>query len=121
MANVYSILQSSYLAAGDNIRPSKSRYVNVDPAAFQGKWTGKYANGKAFEFQISNVNGFRATVRYRSGATVSFQQVLIRDNAFRVGDSKFVLVKPGMAQVKTAITDPYTGTVSATTAFANQD
>lgn len=121
MANIFSILQSNYIAAGDNLTASRSRYVNVNPDDYQGKWTGKYPNGKAFEFLVSNVSGFRATVKYQSGSTINYQQVLIKDSSFRVGDTKFILAKSGVAQVRTAVTDAFTGSVSVTTAYAQQN
>ena len=48
MADVMSILSSSYKAAGLTV-PSKTPYVPVDPALYQGDWTGKYADNKSFK------------------------------------------------------------------------
>ncbi len=89
--------------------PSNSKYVAVDPASYEGRWRGKYANGAAFEVTVSNVIGFRAKVKYASGATVKYQDVLIRDNAFRIGDSKFMLAGADKAQIATVATNPVTG------------
>ena len=86
--------------------PSKTPYVPVDPKLYQGKWTGKYANNKSFKISVSNVNGFRAKVQYQSGGTNKFAEVLIKDNAFRIGDTKFMLTKIGTAEIKTVIIDP---------------
>lgn len=119
MADIYSIISSGYSQAGLTI-PSASKYVNVDPAAFEGMWSGKYADGKSFTVSISQVNGFRAKAKYQSGATVKYQDVLIKDNAFRVGDSKFTLTQPGTAQVKTVVTDPASGSTYLDTAYATQ-
>ena len=47
---------------------------------------GKYSTGEEFSFTVSNVNGFRAKVRYQSGSTVKYQDVLIRDASFRIGN-----------------------------------
>jgi hypothetical protein len=65
--------------------------------------------------------------------------VLIKGGSFRIGDSKFTLTTPatpataatadapataakgGTAQVKTAITDPVTGSTSLITGNATQD
>ena len=55
--------------------------------------------------------GYKATVKYQSGATVKYQDVLIKDNAFRIGDSKFTVARAGVAQVKTVITNPANGAV----------
>jgi hypothetical protein len=119
MANIMSILSSSYRAAGLNV-PSNSKYVKVDPASYEGSWSGKYANGKLFSVAISDVSGFRAKVKYQSGGTVQFQDVLIKDNAFRIGDSKFTLMRAGVAQLKTVMTDPATGASTLETAYARQ-
>jgi hypothetical protein len=120
MADLLQIISSNYVAVGSNVSASRSKYVNVDPAAFEGRWSGKYADGKSFAFQVSNVNGFRATAKYESGGTVKYQDVLIRDNSFRIGDSKFTLTKAGVAQIKTVMTSAR-GTQSLETAFAKQN
>ena len=69
---------------------------------------------------ISNVTGFRAKAKYQSGATVKYQDVLIKDNAFRVGDSKFAVTRAGVAQLKTVMTDPGSGAQTLETAYAKQ-
>ncbi len=76
----------------------------VDPALYTGDWTGKYADNKTFKISVSNVTGFRAKVQYQSGSTNKFAEVLIKDNAFRVGDTKFKLTKIGTAEIKNVIT-----------------
>ena len=119
MADIYGILSSNYLAVGMNV-VSGSKYVNVDPASFEGTWNGKYADNSSFSFSISNVTGFRAKVKYQSGSTVQYQDVLIKDNSFRVGDSKFTLARAGVAQVKTVVTSPVDGSNVLNTAYAQQ-
>jgi hypothetical protein len=119
VADIFSIISSGYSQAGLTI-PSSSKYVNVDPATFQGTWSGKYADGKSFEVTVSQVNGFRAKAKYESGGTVKYQDVLIKDNAFRVGDSKFTVVSSGAAQIKTVVTDPATGSTYLDSAYATQ-
>jgi len=79
MSDIYSILSSSYASAALS-PPSSTPYVNVDPASYQGTWTGTFSNNQNFEFQISNVNGFRAQVKFQTGSTVNYQQVLINNN-----------------------------------------
>ena len=81
----------------------------VDPALYEGDWTGKYADNKTFKISVSNVTGFRAKVQYQSGGTNKYAEVLIKDNAFRIGDTKFTLTKNGKAQIKNVVTDPATG------------
>ncbi len=108
MADIWNIISSNYVTVGGAV-PSNSKYVAVDPASYEGSWKGKYANGTAFEVAVSNVHGFRAKVKYTSGATVKYQEVLIRDSAFRIGDSKFMLTGTDKALVATVATNPVTG------------
>ena len=68
-----------------------------------------------------NVNGFHAQVKYQSGGTVKFGDVLIKDGSFRIGDTKFTLgTKAGTAQIKNVITDPATGSTFLDTAMATR-
>lgn len=121
MADLLQILSSNYVAMGSLNATAGKKYVEVDPAKFEGSWNGKYSDGKAFSIAVSNINGFRATAKYESGGTVKYQNVLIAsDNTFRVGDSKFTLTKPGTAQIKTVITDG-TGASRMETAYAKQN
>jgi hypothetical protein len=119
MADVMSILSASYKSAGASV-PSKTAYVAVDPKSYQGSWTGTYANKKTFKLSVSNVVGFRAKVKYQSGATVKYADVLIKDKSFRIGDTKFTLTKAGTAQIKNVVTDPATGSTFLDTATAKQ-
>src|SRR5215813_3300124 len=109
MSDIYSTISANYLTVGQNTNLSSSKYVKVDPASFEGSWSGKYANGQSFTFSISNVSGFRAKARYQSGSVHNYQDVLIKDNSFRIGDSKFALQRKGVAQVKTVMSDPVSG------------
>ena len=115
MADVLGILSSSYAAATPT---TSTKYVAVDAAKYEGVWDGKYSDNTKFKIQISQVSGFRAQVKYESGASVKFQQVLIKDNAFKIGDSKFTLQKNGHAQIKTVVTNPVTGGTVLNTAYA---
>src|SRR4051794_9171966 len=119
MANVMSILASNYMAVGAT-NFSNTKYVAVDPKAYEGTWSGKYGSNKKFSVTVSNVSGFRAMAKYQSGSTVNYQPVLIKDGAFRVGDSKFTLTKPGTALVKTAVTDPVTQATTVESGYAKQ-
>ena len=119
MADIFSTLSASYKSAGV-FAPSKTKYVAVDPALFQGTWKGTYANKKTFTISVADVSGFRAQVRYTSDSTVKYQNVLIKDNSFRVGDTKFTLTKPGTAQIKNVVVDPATGSTFLDTAAAHQ-
>jgi len=119
VADIMSILSANYKSAGLSV-PSKTAYVAVDPQLYQGTWTGTYPDKKTFKLTVSDVSGFRAQVKYQSGSTVKFQSVLIKDQSFRVGDTKFTLIKPGTAQIKNVITDPATGSTYLDTARAPQ-
>jgi len=119
MADIMGILSANYKTVGLSV-PSKTPYVAVDPALYQGTWTGKYANNKTFNITVSNVTGFRAKVKYQSDSTVKYQDVLIKDKSFRVGDTKFTLTKTGKAQIKNVVTDPATGRTYLDTAYATQ-
>src|ERR1700760_2948753 len=101
MADVFSILSSSYSSVPLS-SPTKAVYKNVDPSAYEGSWSGTFNNGQKFQFSISQVNGFRAHVKFQSGGTTKYQQVLISNDSFRIGDSKFQLSsRPGVAMAKT--------------------
>lgn len=67
------LLSSNYLTVGSNPSVAGSKYVNVDADTFQGSWTGKYPKGQSFTINVSNVSGFRAKVKYQSGAIVKYQ------------------------------------------------
>jgi len=118
MSDIMSILQSAYATAP--LTPTNTKYTPVDPTSYQGTWSGTYSNNQKFELTISDVNGFRAQVKYQSGSTVKYQSVLIKDQSFRIGDTKFILTKAGKAQVKNVITDPATGSTYLDTATATQ-
>jgi hypothetical protein len=138
MADIMSILSSSYTSATLST-PSNTPYTNVDPTSYQGTWDGTYSNNQKFQISVSQVNGFRAQVKYQSGTTVQYQSVLIKDSSFRIGDTKFTLTKAltpataatdtdpatdaqgGTASIRTAITDPTTGSTSLITGTATQE
>ena len=82
MADLWNIISSNYKTVGLTV-PSKTPYVAVDPKLYEGTWTGKYANNKSFKISVTNVTGFRAKVQYQSEGTNKYQDVLIKDQAFR--------------------------------------
>jgi hypothetical protein len=117
MADIFSILGNSYKTAPV---PSHTAYVRVDPTLYDGTWKGAYSTGEKFSFSISDVKGFRAKVQYQSGnGPVQYQDVLIKDNSFRIADTKFLLKKVGHAQIKTVVTNPATGATVLNTAYAD--
>ena len=120
MADLWSIISADYKTVGLTV-PSKTPYVAVDPALYEGSWTGKYPDNKTFKITVSNITGFRAKVQYQSGnGPIKSQDVLIKDNSFRIGDSKFLLKKIGHAQIKTVVTNPATGASVLNTAYADR-
>jgi hypothetical protein len=120
MADIWSIISSNYVTVGQNTSTGSSKYVAVDPTQYQGTWSGKYGNNTSFNLTVSQVNGFRAKVKYQSGSTTQYQDVLIKDGSFRIGDTKFSLQGNGTAMIGTAITDPYTGTTTLYKAYAQR-
>ena len=110
MSDIMSVLQNAYATAP--LSPSNTKYTPVDPKSYQGTWSGTYSNNQKFELTISDVNGFRAQVKYQSGTTTQYGQVLIGNSSFRIGDTKFVLTGTGTATVANAVTDPVTGNTS---------
>ena len=120
MADLWSIISANYKTVGLAV-PSNTPYVAVDPALYQGSWTGKYANNKSFKISITNVTGFRAKVQYQSDGTNKYQDVLIKDQSFRIGDTKFTLTSTGKALIKNVVTDPATGTTYLDQAYATHD
>ena len=120
MTDVTSILSAAYKSSTLNVAKSNSKYVAVDPALYQGTWSGKYANNKSFSISVSNVSGFHAKVRYQSDGTSKYQDVLIKDSSFRVGDTKFMLTANGKALIKNVVTDAASGQTYLDTAYATQ-
>src|SRR4051812_11836415 len=120
MADILATISSNYVAMGSLYATSGKKYVDVDPALFEGTWRGKYADGKAYAVQVSGIEGFRATAKYESGSVLKYQNVLIAsDGTFRVGDTKFTLTKPGTAQIKTVMTN--NGQQTIETSYAKQN
>jgi len=68
--------------------------------------------------QIRQQQVVHAKVHYLSDGTSKYQEVLIKDGSFRVGDTKFTLLNNGKAQIKNVVTDPATGSTYLDTAYA---
>jgi hypothetical protein len=119
MADLMSIIAANYKTVGMTV-PTKTPYVAVDPTLYEGSWTGKYPDQKTFKITVSNVTGFRAKVQYQSGGTSKFQEVLIKDNGFRVGDTKFSLTANNKALIKNVVTDPASGQTYLDQAYASR-
>jgi hypothetical protein len=119
VSDIMSVIASAYATAP--LTPTATKYTPVDAKQYQGTWEGTYSNNQKFKITIEDVNGFRAQVKYQSGATTQYQQVLIGNSSFRIGDSKFVLTGTGQAQVYNAVTDPTTGDTSLVQGSATLD
>jgi hypothetical protein len=92
MADIVSILSNSYTTAP--VPSLHTAYVRVDPTLYDGTWKGVYSTGEKFSFTISGVQGFHAKVQFQTGnGPIKFQDVLIKDNSFRIADTKFLLKK----------------------------
>jgi hypothetical protein len=119
MSDIMSVIASAYATAP--LTPTATKYTAVDPKQYQGTWEGTYSNNQKFKITISDVTGFRAQVKYQSGTSTQYQQVLIGNSSFRIGDSKFVLTGTGKAVVANAVTDPVTGNTSLVQGNATLD
>jgi hypothetical protein len=119
MSDLMSVIANAYATAP--LTPTTTKYTNVDPKSYEGTWQGTYSNNQSFKITISDVNGFRAQVKYQSGGTTQYQQVLIGNSSFRIGDSKFVLSGTGKAVVYNAVTSATTGDTSLVQGNATLD
>jgi len=118
MSDIFSVLGSAYASAP--LATPNIKYTPVDPKSYEGTWSGTYSNGQKFDFQISDVSGFRARVKYQSDGTTQYQQVLIGNSSFRIGDTKFLLSGSGKAVVGNVVTNPVTGESSLVQGNATQ-
>jgi hypothetical protein len=119
--DIFSILQSAYTSPSQQVSiPAGSKFAKVDPTQWQGSWTGKDSNGKALSIKISNVSGYRATVRFQSadGGLQVGRVYINTNNIFRIGDSQMQLTGAGKMTISTVITDPTTGNQSMETDYA---
>jgi hypothetical protein len=110
MADIMSILQSSYTSTPQSLVTPGSKFANVDPTKWQGTWTGKDNSNQPVTISITKVSGFRANVTLQTSSGLQYQQALITTkNTFRIGDSQFALGANDTAVVTTINTDPTTG------------
>jgi hypothetical protein len=118
--SIFSALQSSYTPPTQVSIPPGSKFANVDPTQWQGTWTAKDSNGKPVTVTISNVSGYRATVRFQSadGGLQTGRVLINTNNIFRIGDSQMQMTSAGKMTISTVITDPTTGNESMETDYA---
>ena len=119
-SNIFSALQSAYTAPTQASIPLGSKFAKVDPTQWQGTWTATDSKGKPVTLTISNVSGYRATVRLQSADNgLQTGRVLINtNNVFRIGDSQMQLTGAGKMTISTVITDSTTGNQSIETDHA---
>jgi hypothetical protein len=111
MSSIMSVLQSSYsTAAAPSLISPGDKFANVNPAQYQGTWTGKDYKNQPVTVSITKVSGYRANVTLQTSAGLQFQRALITTKGtFRIGDSQFTLTGTGAAKITTIVTDPTTG------------
>jgi hypothetical protein len=81
---------------------------------------GTDTKGNPVTVKISNVSGYRATVRFQSQAGgLQVGRVYIKTNGiFRIGDSEMQLTSAGKMTISTVVTDATTGNQSMETDYA---
>ena len=118
--SLFSALQSSYTATPQVSLPPGSKFANVDPTQWKGTWTATDSNGKPVTLTVSNISGYRATVRFQTASGgLQTGRVLINTNGiFRIGNSQIQLVAAGKLTISTVITNATTGNQSIETDHA---
>ena len=119
MADMMSIIAANYKTVGTD-GPDQDALCGGRSGSLRGQLDRKIRRQKTFKITVSNVTGFRAKVQYQSGGTSKFQEVLIKDNAFRVGDTKFTLTGNNTAVVKNVVTDSASGQTYLDQAYAKR-
>jgi len=119
-SSIYTALQSAYTAPTQASIPPGSKFANVDPTQWQGTWTATDSKGKPMTVNITNVSGYRATVRFQSAdGGLQVGRVMINtNNIFRIGDSQLQLSGTGKMTISTVLTDTTTGNQSMETDHA---
>ena len=122
MTDMTSILSAAYKSAGSSTAiPIQDQICRGRSQTLSGHLVGNVCRQEDVQDHGPERHGFRAQVKYQSGGTVKFGNVLIKDKSFRIGDTKLTLgAKAGTAQVKNVVTDPATGSTFLDTAVATQ-
>src|SRR6185437_5373344 len=118
-SNIFTILQSSYQPVTQVSIPPGSKFAPVNAATFQGTWSGKDSNGKPVTLTISNIQGYRANVRFQTadGGLQTGRAYINTQGVFRIGDSQMTFTGSGKMTINTVITDPTTGNQSMETDY----
>jgi hypothetical protein len=110
MADIMSILQSSYSSASQALISPGDKFTKVDPTKYEGTWTGKDYKNQPITISITKVSGYRANVTLQDSDGLQFQKALITTKGtFRIGTSQFKLTGNGVAQINTIVTNATTG------------
>lgn len=119
-SSIFSALQSSYTTSTQLSIPPGSKFAKVDPTQWQGTWTATDSKGKPVTLNISNVSGYRATVRFQTtdGGLQTGRVLINTNNVFRIGNSQMQLTGTGKMTISTVITDATTGNQSIETDHA---
>jgi hypothetical protein len=119
-SNIFNALQSAYTTPTQASIPPGSKFAKVDPTKWQGTWTATDSKGKPVTLTVSNVSGYRATVRFTNAASgLQVGRVMINTNGvFRIGNSQMQLTGAGKMTISTVITDATTGNQSMETDHA---
>ncbi|WP_298258025.1 hypothetical protein [Bradyrhizobium sp.] len=119
-SNIFSALQSAYTTSTQVSIPPGSKFAKVDPTHWKGTWTATDSKGKPVTLTISNVSGYRATVRFQTadGGLQTGRVLINTNNVFRIGNSQMQLTGTGKMTISTVITDATTGKQSMETDHA---
>jgi hypothetical protein len=117
MADIMSILQSSYTASSQSLVAPGSKFANVDATQWAGKWTGADDKKQPVSISITKVTGYRANVSVTdsSEGQVNNRVFITTKNTFRIGNSQFTLTGANKGVLTTIVTDPTTGNQSSLT------
>ena len=114
MADIMSILQSSYTATSQSLISPGSKFANVDPTKWQGSWTGLDVHHQPVSVSITKVPRLPRQCDLnelgRRGVSkgLHHHQELVPDRRFQLCADR----RRQGARVTTIITDPTTGNQS---------
>ena len=109
MADVLSILSANYKTVGLAV-PIQDAVCGGRSHALSGQLDRKIRRQQVVQDHGLERHGVsrQGPIPERQHQQIC-QEVLIKDNAFRIGDTKFMVTKVGTAVIKNVVTDPATG------------
>ena len=121
MADIFNIIATNYTTVGGMV-PSKTPYAAVNAPDYQGTWKGRsFYRRELLPSRSPTSTAFAQRSATRAARRWKYQDVLIKDASFRIGDFKFMLAQLGKATIKTVMTNPYDGSTQLNTAYATRD